>query len=313
MKSSSPTRLTIGIPAYKNALTLRTSVETLLAQTYGDFKILISDDNSPDDTQAVCLELASQDSRIEYIRQPKNLKYQNFGFLLRSAKTEYFMWAAGDDRWHPDFVRSCIEVLDANPDIVLATPRIEFEMKGKPTGLSNATFPLIGDVEDNIRRYLAAPGDNSRMYGVFRTEAGQRSFPLTSFHAYDLAFCAATLRFGGHAEIPRVLMVRDQTPGANYLLLVRADSTGTLSRLLPFFEMSRWLLQEAKIPRSSKMLGTLLAVNVDRHFWYTDYFHKTYTRINQPIQAFWRRYVGWRLLEGRSNDSVPAVNTREDR
>lgn len=125
------TRLTIGVPAYKNARTLRASVESLLAQSFGDFKLIISDDNSPDETQDVAMDLARLDSRIEYVRQPINLKYQNFGFLLRRAETEFFMWAAGDDHWYPDFANRCIAELDANPSIVLATPLIAFEQEGR--------------------------------------------------------------------------------------------------------------------------------------------------------------------------------------
>lgn len=290
-------RLTIGVPAYKNARTLRSSVESLLAQTFGDFRLLISDDNSPDDTRDVAMQLAREDSRIEYIRQPKNLKYQNFGFLLRRADTEFFMWAAGDDHWYPEFAQRCIAELDAHPDIVLATPRIEFEQAGVPAGLSNATFPLLDGVAANIRSYLLTPGDNSRMYGVFRTTAGQRSFPATSFHAYDWAFCAATLRFGGHAEIPEVLMSRDLTPAANYQGLARADGNTALARCFPLYEMSRWLLADAGIPRSKGVLGALLALNVSKHIEYTDHFHPFYARATQPLQAFWRRYIEWRLLQ----------------
>lgn len=296
MKQKHPVRLTIGVPAYKNSRTLRHSVETLLAQTYCDFRLLISDDNSPDDTQDVCLELARLDSRIEYVRQPKNLKYQNFGFLLNNSTSEYFMWAAGDDSWHPDFVKRCIDYLDENPEVVLVTPRVVFEIDGKSSDLSDGTYPLMGEFEENIRRYLAAPGDNSRMYGIFRTEAGQRSFPSYSFHGYDWAFCAATLRFGRHAEIPEVLMVRDQTPGDNYLVLAREDGETIISRLLPVFDMSHWLISEAKISLNIKIIFTLFAININKHFWYTNHFHKTYSFINKPLRILWRRYVGWRLL-----------------
>ena len=291
------TRLTIGVPAYKNARTLRASVESLLAQSFGDFKLIISDDNSPDETQDVAMDLARLDSRIEYVRQPINLKYQNFGFLLRRAETEFFMWAAGDDHWYPDFANRCIAELDANPSIVLATPLIAFEQEGEAAGLSDATYPLVGAIDANIRRYLLAPGDNSRMYGVFRTGAGQRSFPASSFHAYDWAFCAATLRFGGHAEIPEVLMVRDLTPVANYQMLARADGATSLARLLPLLEMSRWLLKEAKIPRSAGILGTLLALNLNKHIEYTDHFHPDYAKFISPFKTFWWRYIEWRLMK----------------
>jgi glycosyltransferase involved in cell wall biosynthesis len=291
------TRLTIGVPAYRNAGTLRTSVESLLAQTFSDFRLVISDDNSPDETREVAMQLAREDSRIEYIRQPKNLKYQNFGFLLRQATTEFFMWAAGDDYWYPEFAERCIAELDAHPDIVLATSRVQFVQAGVAAGLSNATFPLLGAVDANIRSYLRTPGDNSRMYGVFRTAAGQRSFPEDSFHAYDWAFCAAILRFGGHAEIPEVLMARDLTPSANYQGLARADGNSALTRNFPLYAMSRWLLKEARIPRSGGVLGTLAALNINKHIEYIDHFHPLYARATQPLQTVWRRYIEWRLLK----------------
>jgi len=290
-------RLTIGVPAYKNTRTLRTSVESLLAQSFGDFKLVISDDNSPDDTQEIAMQLAREDNRVDYVRQPKNLKYQNFGYLLRRANTEFFMWAAGDDRWLPDFARCCIGELDANPAIVLATPRVAFERADETIKLSDGTYPLLDNIEENIRRYLHSPGDNSRMYGVFRTVVGQQSFPVTSFHAYDYAFCAATLRFGGHAEIPEVLMVRDRTPPNHYDILARADGSSPLARAFPMLDMSRWLLADAKIPCTTSILRALFALNVNKHISYIEICHPRYARTIQPLKTLWRRQLEWRLLK----------------
>lgn len=207
------------------------------------------------------------------------------------------MWAAGDDRWYPNFAERCIAALDADLSLVLATSRIAFEQGGKLVGLSDATFPLRGTVDVNIRRYLHAPGDNSRMYGVFRTVAGQRSFPAVSFHAYDWAFCVATLRFGGHAEIPEVLMARDLTPTSNYQALARADGSTPLTRLLPLFEMSWWLIFKAKIPRNDGILGALMALNINKHIEYIDHFYPRYSKLVRPLKVLWWRHFEWRFLK----------------
>lgn len=288
-------RLTIGVPAYNNVVTLRTTIESLLAQSFGDFRLLISDDNSKDETRAVCLDLAKSDKRIEYVRQPKNLRYQNFGYLLRQSTSELFMWGAGDDRWQSDYVEACIRELDAHPSLVLAVSKVQFEEHGIATQLSSGTYPLLGTARENLRRYFSRPDDNSRMYGVFRTMPGQRSFPANSFHAYDWAFSAATLRFGGHAEIPEILMFRDKTPTEKYTEMARADANAAIDRLFPLYQMTRWLHGEAKMPLDRHVLGALFALNVDKHFGYVSRFHPAYYRLVKPLEAVWQTRISWRL------------------
>ncbi len=288
-------RLTIGVPAYNNAVTLRTTIESLLAQSFGDFRLLISDDNSKDETQAVCRELAKSDARIAYIRQPKNLRYQNFGYLLRQSSTEFFMWGAGDDRWEPGFLAACIDELDVHPSLVLAVSKVQFEEDGIATRLSSGTYPLLGTERQNLHRYLSRPDDNSRMYGVFRTLPGQKSFPMQSFHAYDWGFSAATLRFGGHAEIPDILMHRDKTPTQKYTEMARLDANTAIDRLLPLHQMTRWLLAEAKIPLDRRVLGALFSLNLDKHFGYVSRFHPSYYRLVKPLEELWKARICWRL------------------
>ena len=286
--------VTIGIPAYNNAKTIRAAVKSLLAQSFGDFRILISDDCSTDGTGDECVRLAAQDSRIQYYRQPHNLRYGNFRFLLNSATTPYFMWAAGDDRRHRDFIGRCVGELERNASLVCAVARVQFESEGRPTNLATGTFSLRGDVRDNIWRFLSQPADNSRMYGIFRTKPAQRSFPAQSFHAYDWAFSAATLRFGGHAEIPEVLMFRERTPPERYFDMVREDSHSRLGRLFPVGAMTAWLLREARIPIDRRIASALFALNLGKHIDYVTRFHPMYARLIRPISYVFEQY-GWRL------------------
>ncbi len=288
-------RLTIGVPAYNNASTLRTTIESLLAQSFGDFRLLISDDNSKDETQEICRALVKSDERIDYIRQPQNLRYQNFGYLLRQARTEFFMWGAGDDRWQPEYLEACLRELDAHTSLVLAVSKVQFEENGKAIGLSSGTYPLLGTPPQNLHRYFSQPDDNSRMYGVFRTQPGQNSFPTHSFHAYDWAFSAATLRFGQHAEIPEILMYRDKTPTEKYTEMARTDAHNTLQRLFPLCQMTRWLFMEAKIPLDRQVLGTLFSINIDKHFSYIARFHPDYYQLVKPLEKIWQKNMSWRL------------------
>ena len=81
----------------------------------------VTDNASTDNTKEVCLDYASRDQRIKYYRSHSNLgavRNHNWCFLLSHGK--YFKWAAHDDLLLPDYLRSCIEVLEREHDIVLA-------------------------------------------------------------------------------------------------------------------------------------------------------------------------------------------------
>ena len=65
--------ITIGLPVYNGSYFLRTALDDLLAQSFPDFNLIISDNASTDSTEAICREYAEKDNRIQYIRQPVNL------------------------------------------------------------------------------------------------------------------------------------------------------------------------------------------------------------------------------------------------
>lgn len=259
--------LTIGLPAYNNAATLEAAVRSLLAQTHRELRLVISDDCSSDATEAVARRLAAEDDRIEYIRQPVNLKYRNFGFLLRRAKTPYFMWAAGDDHWEPEFAALCIATLEARPEAVLAVTRVEFtDAQSGRRWLARGTFGIEhAHWAQRLQAYLREPIDNSRMYGVFRTAAAQASFPDDTFHAYDWAFSAALLKRGCHVELPQVAMQRDKTPTHKYQRLAAHDARHALDHWFPIWRMSVWLLRTGHLPFSLGVAWQLLVLNIVKH------------------------------------------------
>src|SRR3954467_5074495 len=93
-------RLTVGLPTYNGEDYLASALDSLLAQTFTDFELIISDNASTDATESICREYAAKDARIRYIRQEKNRgAASNFRFVLDKSGGKYFMWAACDDFW----------------------------------------------------------------------------------------------------------------------------------------------------------------------------------------------------------------------
>lgn len=114
--------VSIGLPVLNGEKLLRTALESLAQQSYPNVEVIVSDNASADQTAAICEELRQQyPHRVFIRRQPHRLEaMKNFEFVLNEARGQFFMWAAHDDRWHPDFVTRLHAVLEAHDEVGVA-------------------------------------------------------------------------------------------------------------------------------------------------------------------------------------------------
>ena len=104
-------RVSIGMPVFNGATYIRDALDSLLAQTYADFEIIIADNASTDATEATCREYTMRDSRIRYVRHRENRGIvANFQHVLDEAVGDYFMWAAADDTWDPQWIETLLPI-----------------------------------------------------------------------------------------------------------------------------------------------------------------------------------------------------------
>lgn len=116
-------KITVGLPVYNGANYLAAAIESILAQSFSDFELLISDNASTDATEDICRAYAVSDRRIRYVRQLRNIgAAANYNFVAKMSESPYFKWAAHDDLLAPGFLATCLAVLDRDPAIVLASP-----------------------------------------------------------------------------------------------------------------------------------------------------------------------------------------------
>jgi len=115
-------KVSIGMPVRNGAKTIEKAINSILAQTFKDFELIISDNASDDETANICQRFANKDARIYYIRQIKNIGlYGNFNFLLGRATGKYFMFSASDDWRSPEFLEVNVSALDSNQKFVAST------------------------------------------------------------------------------------------------------------------------------------------------------------------------------------------------
>jgi glycosyltransferase involved in cell wall biosynthesis len=119
--SSRPT-VTVGIPVFNGARFIRQAIESVLAQTFTDYELLISDNASVDSTAAICGEYAAHDSRIKFVQQEKNQgPFWNLKFVTEQATGRLLVWLAHDDALHRQFIEECVAYLDRNPRAVVVS------------------------------------------------------------------------------------------------------------------------------------------------------------------------------------------------
>lgn len=110
--------VSIGLPVFNGSAYLRQALDSLLAQTYSGFELIIGDNASSDETESICREYAIRDSRIRYYRHSKNLgPVGNFLFVFNQAGGSYFMWAAHDDLWDSDWIEKLHAAVSKEPEV----------------------------------------------------------------------------------------------------------------------------------------------------------------------------------------------------
>ncbi|CAN5359861.1 glycosyltransferase family 2 protein [soil metagenome] len=124
------------MPVYNGAKYMREAIESLLAQTYTNFELIISDNGSTDATQSICAEYAARDPRVRVFRFERNMgPAANYNKCVELARGEFYKFAAHDDVCAPMFVEKCVAMLDANPQVVNAYPRTKrIDGEGKVFG-----------------------------------------------------------------------------------------------------------------------------------------------------------------------------------
>ena len=207
-------RLSVGLPVYNGERFLNEALDSVLGQTYEDFELIISDNASTDDTEAICQRYAKQDSRIRYFRQPKNIGLSpNHNYVVEQGRGELFKWASYDDLYATTLLERCIDALDKHPRHVLAhswTAMIDSDdVVTKPYVYGLSTSSLNAPERFSSMLYDRGGDD---LYGVIRTSVLRQVLPHDSYHNSDRTMVAKLALQGPFYQIPEWLYFRRDHP-----------------------------------------------------------------------------------------------------
>lgn len=202
---------------YNGADLIAQALDCLLAQTLADFELIISDNGSTDGTEAICRDYAARDARVRYVRQPENRGPAfNFAYVLDAARAPYFMFAAHDDLWEPEFAERLVAALDGDSQAVLAFSRWDaINQRGEHILSFDTDWSRILGGSLFSRMWSFVTLDESRSlkalfyYGVMRRDAWRDAFHWGNrYHAYagsDVLMLLRMLDLGRFAFVDEVL------------------------------------------------------------------------------------------------------------
>ncbi|HWH70201.1 MAG TPA: glycosyltransferase, partial [Candidatus Sulfotelmatobacter sp.] len=199
-------KLSIFMPVYNRERYLAATLDSLLAQTFGDFEIILADDGSTDRSLVIARQYAQRDSRIRVLALPHQGEVAARNAALRQAhpRTQYLMNHDSDDLSMPSKLLKLITHLEAHPEIAIVGCLAEyFNDKGQQLGQP----PL----ESQPERIRATFGQTNSMVNsaalirrsVFEAIGGYRE-DFRSVDDYDF-FARALLAGFNLANVPETL------------------------------------------------------------------------------------------------------------
>lgn len=209
MHTTTP-RVSIGLPVFNGEKYLAKAIDTILAQTYTDFELILADNASTDKTPEICAAYAQRDPRVRYYRNATNVgASKNFNTVFSQALGEYFKWAAHDDFLHPDFLARCVAVLDRDASVVLCFSQMQIiNQAGQRKDYQS---PL---------HQVSAPGPHKRfadliltrhgcfhIWGVVRKSILQQTPLLASYISSDRTLLAELALHGRFYDVPEPLFI----------------------------------------------------------------------------------------------------------
>jgi len=204
-------RVSIGLPVYNGEEFLEEALESLCAQTFEDFELIISDNASTDKTREICEDYASKDRRIRYYRNERNFgAARNYNLVFERATAQYFKWAAHDDTCGKTFLERCIEILDRDASVVLCYPKTRIiDEKGKIISNDRDSLHLQSwSAHERLRQLVTSYNLCNPIFGLMRSDVLRKTCVIGSYIASDYILMVELCLQGKFWEVPDFLFFR---------------------------------------------------------------------------------------------------------
>jgi glycosyltransferase involved in cell wall biosynthesis len=212
-----PSNVSIGMPVYNGARWVARTIESVLAQTRGDFELIVSDGASTDDTLAIVERYASRDARVRVLRQVRNHgAAANWNAVFHASSGRFFKWQSSNDLVAPEYLERTVGVLERRDDLIgvyTLTGRID-EFDHVVEVLPETMDLERGGPVERLVEYERGVRLNNVEQGLYRREVLARTPLMAGIRSDDTILVSELALRGRIALVREPLFLRRHVAGA---------------------------------------------------------------------------------------------------
>jgi glycosyltransferase involved in cell wall biosynthesis len=203
-------QVSVVIPAYNAAWCVGRAIDSVLAQTFRDFELIVVDDGSTDGTAAV---LAAYGDKLRVVAQANGGMSNARNAGIRAASGRYLAFLDADDRWLPDKLARQVALLDARPELAFCAAVTELEdPEGRNVGEWRGSSVALAGISEVFANHAAVAGGASAVLARRHLVAKLGGFDENLAGAEDTDLWMRLAGRGGFACIPEPLVVVTRRP-----------------------------------------------------------------------------------------------------
>lgn len=199
--------VSIVIPAYLVSDYIVEALESVFAQTFTDYEILVVNDGSPDTVLFEQLLERFSDS-IVYLKQPHRGAGEARNFGIREARGKLIAFLDGDDVWFPRYLQSQVSFLKRNACDMVYANALLFTAKGSEGQTFMESAPSTGEVTFNSLLEFRCCVITSGTLATKSTIVGAGMFEVPEVRAHDFVLWLKMAKHGARIKYQREVLLK---------------------------------------------------------------------------------------------------------
>lgn len=231
MEQKTENRVSVIIPTFNRAWTLKKALDSVLAQDYEGIEVLVVDDGSTDNTQDL---LALYQDRIRILTQPNQGVSASRNLGIRHSRGEFIAFLDSDDAWEPHKITCQIDFFDKNPQAMICQTQEIWIRNGLRVNPGKKHQKPSGMIfKPSLHLCLVSPSAVMMRKELLDLKGGfNQAFPVCEDYDLWLRISAdypvylidrpGTIKFGGHRDQLSAFHSQDKYRIASLVQLIQA-------------------------------------------------------------------------------------------